>query len=309
MRKGFTCLLLCALFLSQLPTPGRTQTSEPTKRLKRRVAVFDFQDKTAHHYHWWSGQPVGEGMADMLVTALVKTGNYRVFERKEMESLLKEQSLGMAGIVTPESAAQAGKMLGVELAIIGAVTEFGYTEGGVAGRVKGIGVGVKTTKAAVAIDVRFLNTTTGEILAAETVRKERSSRGLGIDTQKLRFDSRNKFDESLVGKATRDAIDALVELIEKSAANVPWQAKIIKANGSVFINAGAEAGVQNGDVFVVYRKGEELVDPDTGLSLGTVDQKIGKIMVTNNNLGNGKASECAVVEGSAFQRDDLVRIR
>lgn len=309
MRKGFTCLLLCALFLLQLPTLGRTQTSEPTKRLKRRVAVFDFQDKTAHHYHWWSGQPVGEGMADMLVTALVKTGNYRVFERKEMESLLKEQSLGMAGIVTPESAAQAGKMLGVELAIIGAVTEFGYTEGGVGGRVKGIGVGVKTTKATVAIDVRFVNTTTGEILAAETVRKERSSKGLGVDTQELRFDNRDKFDESLVGKATRDAIDALVELIEKSAANVPWQAKIIKANGSVFINAGAEAGVQNGDVFVVYRRGEELVDPDTGLSLGTVDQKIGKIRVTNNNLGNGKASECAVVEGSAFQRDDLVRIR
>lgn len=309
MRKGFTCLLLCALFLLQLSTLGRTQTSEPTKRLKRRVAVFDFQDKTAHHYHWWSGQPVGEGMAEMLVTALVKTGNYRVFERKEMESLLKEQSLGMAGIVTPESAAQAGKMLGVELAIIGAVTEFGYTEGGVGGRVKGIGVGVKTTKATVAIDVRFVNTTTGEILAAETVRKERSSKGLGVDTQELRFDNRDKFDESLVGKATRDAIDALVELIEKSAANVPWQAKIIKANGSVFINAGAEAGVQNGDVFVVYRKGEELVDPDTGLSLGTVDQKIGKIRVTNNNLGNGKASECAVVEGSAFQRDDLVRIR
>ncbi|MDZ7337084.1 MAG: hypothetical protein ONB30_00945 [candidate division KSB1 bacterium] len=309
MKKRMVTFVLCTLVLGYLTSWVSGQTTDAVKRLKRRVAVFDFQDKTAHHYHWWTGQPVGEGMADMLVTALVKTGNYRVFERKEMEALLKEQSLGMAGIVTPESAAQAGKMLGVELAIVGAVTEFGYSEGGVGGRVKGIGVGVKSTKATVAIDVRFINTTTGEILVAETVRKERSSKGLGLDTPEISFDNRDKFDESLVGKATRDAIDALVEMVEKSAANVPWQAKIIKTNGSVFINAGAEAGVQNGDVFVIYRKGEELIDPDTGLSLGSVDTKIGRIKVTNNNLGNGKASECVVLEGSGFQREDIVRLQ
>ncbi len=308
MKKRVTLFVLCIFVLAEFVPWAHCQTSDAVKRLKRRVAVFDFQDKTAHHYHWWTGQPVGEGMADMLVTALVKTGNYRVFERKEMEALLKEQALGMAGVVTPESAAQAGKMLGVELAIIGAVTEFGYTEGGVGGRVKGIGVGVKSTKATVAIDVRFVNTTTGEILVAETVRKERTSKGLGVDTPEIRFDNRDKFDESLVGKATRDAIDALVELVEKSAANVPWQAKVIKANGNVFINAGAEAGVQNGDVFVVYRKGEELIDPDTGLSLGSVDKKIGRIKVSNNSLGNGRASECVVLEGAGFQREDMVRL-
>ncbi len=308
MKKRVTLFLLCIFVLPEFVSWAHCQTSDAVKRLKRRVAVFDFQDKTARHYHWWTGQPVGEGMADMLVTALVKTGNYRVFDRKEMEALLKEQALGMAGVVTPESAAQAGKMLGVGLAIIGAVTEFGYTEGGVGGRVKGIGVGVKSTKATVAIDVRFVNTTTGEILVAETVRKERTSKGLGVDTPEIRFDNRDKFDESLVGKATRDAIDALVELVEKSAANVPWQAKVIKANGNVFINAGAEAGVQNGDVFVVYRKGEELIDPDTGLSLGSVDKKIGRIKVSNNSLGNGRASECVVLEGAGFQREDMVRL-
>jgi len=45
---------------------------------KKRVAVFAFEDKTSHVVRWWTGQPVGEGMADMLITALVKSGRYTV---------------------------------------------------------------------------------------------------------------------------------------------------------------------------------------------------------------------------------------
>ncbi|MGH7452933.1 MAG: CsgG/HfaB family protein, partial [bacterium] len=84
---------------------------EKAKTAKMRVAVFAFEDKTEHRWHWWNGQPPGDGMADMITTALVKSGNYRVFERQEIEKIMQEQALGMSGAVTPESAAKAGKML------------------------------------------------------------------------------------------------------------------------------------------------------------------------------------------------------
>lgn len=279
------------------------------KTLKKRVAVFDFDDKTSHQYRWWTGQPVGQGMADMLVTALVKTGKYQVIERQEIEKLMQEQKLGMSGVVTQQSAAQVGKMLGVELAIFGAVTEFGYTEQGGKTRLKkkGFGIGFKSTKATVAVDVRFVNTTTGEILMAENVRKDESKKGLSLDTRQFSFDNRHKFDESIVGKATRKAIDAIVEFVNQSAPNIPWQAKVIKGGGTIYINAGSVAGVNVGDEFVVYRPGEALIDPDTGLSLGATETKVGTIKVINNGIGNGKASQCVAVSGSGFTRNDLVR--
>jgi len=276
---------------------------------KKRIAVFTFEDKSAHNAHWWTGQPVGEGMADMLITALVKTGKYTVLERTEINRVLGEQQLGQTGAVTPESAAKVGQLLGVEVAIMGAVTEFGYSEKNVGGAIKkvGFGLGVKTTKATVAVDVRFVNTTTGEIMTAESVREEESSKGLSVDTQKFDFDNKDKFDESIVGKATRKAIDKLVGLIDNASANLAFSAKIIKADGPIFINAGAASGVKNGDEFTVYRKGEELTDPDTGLSLGATEAKIGRIRVVDNSIGNGKASQCEALEGSGFQRNDLVR--
>jgi len=279
--------------------------------LKKRVAVFDFEDKTNHRYRWWTGQPVGEGMADMLVTALIKTGKYRIYERQELDKIMKEQGMGQSGAVTQQTAAKVGQLLGVELAIIGSVTEFGHSQSGVGGRLKqkGLGLGIKKMSATVGVDVRFVNTTTDEIIMAETVRKEVSKSGLAVSTPKFDFDNRQKFDESIVGKATREAIDAVVELVNQQMPKIPWQAKVVKGNGTIFINAGSEAGVQVGDVFVVYRPGEELIDPDTGISLGSVETKLGTIRVTNNMIGNGKASQCVAESGSGFARNDLVRLK
>ena len=91
--------------------------------------------------------------------------------------------------------------------------------------------------------------------------------------------------------------------------NIPWQAKIVTGSPKIIINAGALSGVNVGDVYVVVRGGEELVDPDTGLSLGTTETQVGTIKVTNNNIGNGKASECIAVTGSGFARNDMVRMQ
>ncbi|MDQ7052554.1 MAG: CsgG/HfaB family protein [candidate division KSB1 bacterium] len=245
-----------------------------SKSLKKRIAVFVFQDKTDKRFRWWDGRSVGDGVADMLTTALVKSGKYIVLERQEMDKLLQEQDLGTSGIVTPESAAKIGKMLGVELAVMGAVTEFGYSKSEVGGAIKGIGLGVKSQAATVAVDVRLVNTSTGEIVAAENVRKSKSKKGLRIRTDEWRFNSRNDFDQSLVGKAARDAINSVVKLIDKHAPKIRWQAKVVLAkSGMVVINAGASAGVKKGQRFVVFHPGEELIDPDTGLSLGSMETK------------------------------------
>lgn len=312
MKKFFSLFFQLLLFSMLFSSFVFAQGTSTEKRLKKRVAVFTFEDKTDHRWHWYTGQPVGEGMADMLTTELVKSGKYRVIERQELQKIMKEQQLGMTGAVTSQSAAKVGQLLGVELAIIGAVTEFGYKKGGVGGRLKkkGFGLGIQSATASVGIDVRFTNTNTGEIIAAENVRKEQTKRGLAVDTQDFSFANKNKFDESLVGKATREAIEEIMKKIDSQMRHVPWQAKIISVKGTtVYINAGSEGGVNIGDVFNVYAPGEELIDPDTGLSLGSEETKIGQIGVTSNNIGNGKASKCVIKSGSGFEKGYLVRIK
>jgi curli biogenesis system outer membrane secretion channel CsgG len=305
--KRFLFILALSAFLLNVAF-----AQDKAKTAKMRVAVFSFEDKTNHRWHWWNGQPPGDGMADMITTALVKSGNYRVFERQEIEKIMQEQALGMSGAVTPESAAKAGKMLGAEIAIVGAITEFGYKKQSTGGALKKIGIGASLSKqsATVGIDVRFVNTTSGEILKADNVRKEKKNMGGSLDTEDIRFSDQDKFDESLVGKATREAIEDIVKLLgEQGGGSGVWEAKVVMMkDGQVVINGGSETGVKAGERFVVYRLGEEMTDPDTGESLGAEETKIGEIEVVNNNFGGkGKASMCKVLSGSDFQKGDAVR--
>ncbi|MBD3241358.1 MAG: hypothetical protein GF331_12280, partial [Chitinivibrionales bacterium] len=61
-----------------LLVPLAVTTAEPPS-IKKRIAVFEFEDKTDGALSWWKGgQTVGQGMADMLLTALVKSDRYIV---------------------------------------------------------------------------------------------------------------------------------------------------------------------------------------------------------------------------------------
>jgi len=295
MKKTIVFVSLLALLLA-----GVTAQAQ----LKKRVAVFTFEDKSEQGWHWWSGGSPGEGMADMLTTELVKSGKYIVVERSEISKIMQEQDLGQTGRVTEQSAAKMGQLLGVELAIMGSVTEFGVT-GGV--RVKGIGLGSNKQSARVGIDVRLVNTNTGEILAADHIAKEESSGGIRVSTPKFGFNNRTDFDNSLAGKATRAAIEDIMGLIENQMQALPWEGKIILVKGAtIYIKPGSDAGVNVGDVFTVYSKGEDLIDPDTGISLGSQESKIGTIKVTSMVSG-GKAAMAAAVSGSGFAKDNIIR--
>jgi len=274
---------------------------------EKRVAVFDFEDKTDGSYRWWHGKGVGNGMADMLVTALVKSKKFKVYERDALDKIMQEQKLGLTGAVTQQTAAKVGQLLGVEYALIGAVSEFGYSKGGVGGRLKGIRVGVNKYEAVVAVDVRIVNTGTGEIIFSDNVRKKKTKSGLKLGTPKLDFKNQNQFDDSLVGKATREAIEDVVKMADKNIKAGELVAKVIKvdANGIVFINKGANVGLKIGDVLNIYRQGEELIDPDTGISLGSEMEKIGSIKITSD-IG-GKASKGEIISGNNFKTGDIVK--
>lgn len=292
---AFTCLLTAASM---------------AQGLKKRLAVMDFDDKTGHgSWH------IGSGMADMLTTALVKSGKFMVIERQQLEAVMKEQAMGLSGAITPQSAAQVGKLLGVELMVIGSVNEFGEKEGRVGGSVGsrlggklgGINrVGVESKTARVGLDIRLVNTTTGEIVAAEGIAEEESKKGLDVGHDEFSFSNDAGWDNTLAGKATRKAVNKVVELVTKSMENVPWAGKIIAINAdrTVMIKPGAQGGVKVGDTFTVYSIGQEVIDPETGLSLGAEESKAGTIQVTEVKDQFAKAK---ITSGSGFKKLDTIR--
>ncbi len=190
-------VLLGSLGLSQaqiippkatVTTPGGKSIEEAQQEAydgpKARIAVSRFTDKTGKG--WWTGA-IGDGMADMVATALFHTNRYIVLERQTLGDVLKEQDLGAAGRIRRGTEAPVGEIEGAELLIAGAVTEFEGAASGVGGGIGGFGGvgrilggiagGIKN--AHMAIDVRIIDTRTSRIVAATSVQGEATDFNLG----------------------------------------------------------------------------------------------------------------------------------
>jgi len=92
-----------------VPAPPPTRTSAPGKV---NVAIADL-----------SGQNVSAGdaavVSDMLRNELVKTQTVNVLERSNMERLLAEQGFQQTGCTSSECAVKLGKMLNVQMMVVG----------------------------------------------------------------------------------------------------------------------------------------------------------------------------------------------
>src|SRR6266540_3670921 len=158
---------------------------------RKRVAVLDFDYATVHSYVtdiWGSDVDIGKGIADMLVTELVRNGTFSVIERKQLDRVLGEQNFQQSGRADASTAARLGRLLGVDAIIIGSITQFGRDDkklgvgaGGV--RVGGIGlggIGRRSAKAVVAIDARIVSIETAEILGVAQGKGESKRSGLTL---------------------------------------------------------------------------------------------------------------------------------
>lgn len=316
-------LALIAL-LSVLGVPAFAQTPAPARK---RVAVLDFDYATVRSYVadiWGSDQDIGRGIADMLVTQMVRNGTYSVVERKQLDRILHEQNFQQSGRADASTAAQLGRILGVDAIIIGSVTQFGRDDkklgvgGGV--RVGGVGIGGigrRSSKAVVGIDARIIDIRTAEILGVATGFGESKRSGatlvggaaVGGVAAGGAFDmSSSNFGSTILGEATRLAVDSLMtELVGASTKIVETVAAIsglvADVSGSeLIINVGTSGGVRVGTEYPVVRPGREIKDPATGRVLRRMTSAVGKIKITSAD----ETSAVGTLSGGAGQVGDCV---
>jgi curli biogenesis system outer membrane secretion channel CsgG/Tfp pilus assembly protein PilF len=143
-------------------------------RLKVAIAVGDFQVKAAA-----AGQYIGDGLREMLVTALHGNGNFIVLERMDLKGLAAEQALSRSRMARPGEALPEGQMDVAEIMVYGAVTEFepevrggGFNVG--LGNIP-LALGVQSKAAHMAIDMRVVDVASGRVLATGRVSGEAQS--------------------------------------------------------------------------------------------------------------------------------------
>ncbi len=326
-KRFLPALLSLLAFTAVLAAWPAGAQSNPTR--KPKVAVLDFDYATVQTYSnamFGSDVDVGKGISDLLITNLVKDGTFSIFERQALDKIMTEQNFSNSNRADPATAARLGKLAGVDVIIIGAITEFGNETqnknvGGGGGNWHGFGVGGlghSNTKANVAINARIVNVDTGEIVAVAEGKGEssRSSTSLlgggggwhGWGNGNVDFGSSN-FQNTIIGEATKAAVDNLTTDLVSSSSKVTVRTITIDGmvaavdGGQIILNVGSNAGVKVGDQLQVLRVTKEIKDPSTGEVIRRLSSTIGVIRATDVDA---KSSVCVPVSGSGFQEGDRV---
>ena len=271
--------------------------------LHKVVAVSRFENKTAY------GSELGDGMADQVTQALVKSAQVVVVERQTLMDITAEQDWATSGRMQPSQSAQTGKLVSAQIHVKGTITEFESRSAGTDSRVSvgGIRVGGKREEAHVGLIIRLIDTTTGHVWLSERVEGKASSMGLDITGAKKGVDFGSEgFSKTPLGKATQIAIDQAVAIIVGKLRQIPFVCSIVKTDGEeVYISAGEKTGAKPGDLFSIFTRQEELTDPATGELLGSDEEKIGTIKVYQVAEKFSKAK--IVNSNKQIQRGDIAR--
>ncbi|MGE0744792.1 MAG: CsgG/HfaB family protein [Rhodospirillales bacterium] len=281
---------------------------------KRVVAVgkFDTIGAFTQNYGEWD---IGGGLAAMLVSALKESGRFIVVERANVAQVLSEQELKGSGAANKATGPELGNLTGAQFLVYGAVTEFGTedsgggvslgTSGGAVGTSAGAfgvstggvgfspnlgglfgsrynaGVSHQSSTGKVALDIRVVDTTTGEVIETHRVSEtvDASSWDVSAGYKNISLGT-NQFYKTPLGEAARAAITHSVLHLVRDAENKPWTAQVVEnEDGKVILSAGGNAGLRAGDDFVVERVVRRLTDPATGQVLSVRKKTLGMVRI------------------------------
>jgi curli biogenesis system outer membrane secretion channel CsgG len=142
-------------------SPGITK--EDLKKIKRIGIVLGASQTQANSQattiKW--GDDLTNVMADNIALELMKLG-FEVIERGSLDKVLSEQKLQMSGLTDPATAANVGKILGVDAVVLGNVTTSQKMQ--TSSGFMGVGAGVTTTSVISNATMKIVGIEQGKVL-------------------------------------------------------------------------------------------------------------------------------------------------
>jgi curli biogenesis system outer membrane secretion channel CsgG len=210
----------------------------------------------------------------MLETQLIKVGRFRVYERNKLEEVLREQGLqeSLSGNNTQI------KIDGVDYLVYGAITDMSSE----AKEFNTSGFATIRVTNRFGVDIKIVDALSGEIRRAESIVAVVDT-GSGVATKSF----------SNIEANSNGLVEAQRIVAKRSAALLAESIFPIRVvdifNDEIYLNYG-DSILSIGDRLRVVQEGREIIDQDTGLSLGSRQKVLGEIEITSadSNLSIAK---------------------
>jgi len=233
--------------------------------LKRKIALGRITNETSYGQSLLrdrSGDPLGKQVTDLMSKALTESGAFLVFERPDIGRVEAEGRLADSKL----------NLIGVDVLVIGSLTEFGRKTIGATG----FASASKRQVAFAKVDIRVVDTGTGQILFATSGAGEASTETAST----FGFGSQAAYDGTLNDAAIRQAVSEAVSRLATEFAGRPWQTVILRAEaGRAYLSGGKAQGLRPGMELEVVAPGERVKSPQTGAFITLPGRGVARLRV------------------------------
>ncbi len=236
---------------------------------------------------------VRQSFKDQIITALNQTRKFEIVARSDLNSVMKEMDFQDSGLVLDS---KTNGVAGVEYLLDVSIDSFqDYRE---EAQFKNIGKAAKTRIIRFSVVGKIYSIAEGGKLL-EAVSVQRSERKM----EKISgfIEGSGELSDELM----RQISVSVAEELSNKVANRIFPARVIAiSNGSATVNRGTGTGVRVGQVWKAYALGEEMIDFDTGESLGREETEVGTFEITSILP---KFSKAKVTEDFGIERGQVAR--
>lgn len=300
-RSTMKKLALGALAVAATALTASAESEAASAPAVRRmfVAIDKFDNKAGVEAHQF------DTLRTRIQQAVVGTRKFEVVEREQLKNALSEQNLVAAGMTNGDDAdaPEAGKLKAAGYVLYGNILFYGIDQSEAVGG----GAGASSLRTKVELQLKITSAETGKLLAAKSV--------IGIGEQSRLTTAAAETSGNIREQCEREAVAQAAHRVVDALRDVCYPAKVVKVGKrSVVINMTNEE-VAEGDLFDVIEAGEEMFDPDTGASLGSDGEDIGRVEIkrpgakTSTAVPVGDLSLDDIEEGFVVRRvsDETLR--
>lgn len=281
----------CSRFIAGLAALSVSYPALAQSQGQPIVAVAQMDDNAG------SGQ--AKTLTQMMLTAIAASQKFRVMERGQLDVMAQEQQRGRAGVVTTRNGGQVGGFQGADYLIYGTITTLSVTKKSDIGASLGLALASGSNRSAencysgevtLSLDIRITDGETGQIRYVKRIDEKKKAGticGEGVPQVNATELFRSAADKVASGLVT---------------TVYPIKVANAQGDGTLMLNYG-EGTLKVGDYVTIFRAGEAVIDPDTGRSIGSTEERIGIAQITDVQSSFSKAKGVAGFDMPAQIRD------
>ena len=223
---------------------------------------------------------------DSLITRLVQSKRFTVIDRQEVDQFLNEQ-LAQAIVEDRAMPTAMGTLKGCDYLVIGSLQNFSIEEQIL--KLPNSSRVITVLDGFAEGNIRLVDARSGDIIESQKI------------TVKKQLEMQAGQDRLVTSLA-----DDFAAQIAANILNAVYPIKIAAvANETIYINRGLDGLLQTGSTFAVMRPGQKILDPDTGVELGTTENKIAEVELLQVDKNRSLAK---IIEGSGVQSGDVLKL-